>query len=221
MKKYHLLIPLFLMMFTTGLSAQTSLFSVMGNYQPSFEFKPELRLTNHQDTRHLPGMGVILESQSAYLTWGGGFRIRYKCVDRYSEDVVDDQDSLTGQKVELKDQITFISLYGTASTALVNTVWMRIDLGVDLGLIAADRKFALGDGALNLQAPVELQPWLRIRLAPRNEFSPVIRLGYLLATPYTETRITEYTENTAATRSYTEKTRLNGPTVEAGFIYRF
>jgi len=221
MKNHCLLIPVFLIILASGLSAQVYLFSVMGNYQQSFEFEPDLRLTNHQDTRHLPGIGVVLETQTAHLTWGGGFRIRYKCVGRYMEDVMDDQDSLTGQQVELKDQITFISLYGTASTALVNTALMRVDLGVDLGLISADRKFALGDGALNLQAPVELQTWLRIRLAPRNEFSPVLRLGYLLATPYTETHITQYSENTATTRSYTEKTNLSGPTVEAGFVYRF
>ncbi len=221
MKSHRILIPVFLLILVSGLYAQTSIFSVMGNYRSSFEFKPGLRLTNAQNTRNLFGGVVILETLTPHLSWGGGFRVRYKCVDSYVEDIVDDADSLTGQTVEFKDQLTFIELFGTGSVALMNTQHLRLDFGVDLGIIAVDRNFALGDGALNMDLPIELMPWLRIRLFPRNEIAPVMRFGYLLANPYAETRITKYTENEAIVKSYKEKTRLTGFTLEAGIIYRF
>ncbi|MDD5583162.1 MAG: hypothetical protein PHS99_08150 [Candidatus Marinimicrobia bacterium] len=216
---FRLIFSIFLI--ATEMFGQSSLFSIIGSYKRSFEFSPDLRLTNHYNTQNLWGGSVVLEDQNAQLTWGGGLGFRYKCVDSYLEDIVDEDDSATGETVELKDEITFIGLFATGSVALANLQNFRVDLGINVGLIAADRKFALGDGALNLQAPIEIMPWLRLRLFPSSIFSPTLRIAYACAHPYTETHITHYINNQRITYKYKEKTSLVGPILEAGFIYRF
>ncbi len=206
----------------SGAWAQEFVFSVMGNYRSSFEYEPDsLRITKNQDTRHLFGGVVILEARTRNLSWGGGFRVRHKMTDEHTVYIVDNLDSLTGETTEFQDKLTFIELFGTGSAALVNTRFLRFDLGLDAGLIAIDRNFPLGENALNLQVPLEVMPWIRLNFFPRNQTSFVVRAGYILAYPYTETRITVYTKDEARVTTFKERVNLTGPTLEAGLSYRF
>jgi hypothetical protein len=211
----------FLFCLTSALYAQLSNFTVMGNYVSSFEYKPDLRITKNQNTRHLFGGVVILEAETRHVSWGGGFRVRYKMADGYTVDIMDEQDSLTGETTEFEDKLTFLELFGTGSAALIHSRFLRFDIGADAGLIAIDRNFPLGENALNLQVPLEVMPWLRLNVFPRNQTSFVVKAGYILAYPYTETRITEYTEDEARVTMYKERVNLTGPTLEAGLVFRF
>lgn len=223
MKFAHHLLLLFLFLFllTSGLNAQLSSFTVMGNYVSSFDYTPKLRLTSSQNTQNLSGATGLLEGRTDNLQWGGGFRVRYKVADRFMVNIVDDADSLTGETTEFKDQLTFIELFGTGSVILYSSHYFAFHVGMDIGFMVVDRSFSIGDGVLNLNFPFEMMPYFRLSLFPRSDWHPVIRVGYFLAKPSAETRVTEYYEDTAVITTFREQIKISKPMIEAGISFRF
>jgi hypothetical protein len=204
-----------------GLYAQLSSFTVMGNVVSSFDYNPKLRLTSSQNTRNLLGVTGLLEGKTENLVWGGGLRIRYKVADHYTVNIVDDVDSLTGETTEFKDQLTFVELFGTGSVNLYSNHYFALSIGMDFGFMVVDRSFSIGDGMLNMDFPFEMMPFFRVSVLPRNDWSPVIRIGYFLAKPKAETRVTEFYEETAVVTTFKEQISFSKPMIEAGISFRF
>ncbi|HDT12492.1 MAG TPA: hypothetical protein ENO01_02425 [Candidatus Marinimicrobia bacterium] len=166
-------------------------------------------------------MTGLIEGKAENLLWGGGFRIRYKVADSYTVNIVDDADSLTGETTIFKDQLTFVELFGSSSVILYSNHYFALHLGMDFGFMVVDRSFSLGDGMLNLDFPFEMMPFFRFALFPRNDWSPMIRVGYFMARPKTQTQVTEYYEDNAVVTTFKEQISITKPMIEAGFSYRF
>ena len=212
---------LFLFLLTSGLNGQLSYFTVMGNYVSSFDYNPKLRLTSSQNTQDILGVTGLIEGKAENLLWGGGFRIRYKVADSYTVNIVDDADSLTGETTIFKDQLTFVELFGSSSVILYSSHYFAFHLGMDFGFMVVDRSFSIGDGMLNMDFPFEMMPFFRVSVLPRNDWSPVIRIGYFLAKPKAETRVTEFYEETAVVTTFKEQISFSKPMIEAGISFRF